>query len=53
MAVTDTVWRNHGVLLISLDIYSGAGGRGFVFAVPHPAVEAASVLDDISIANTS
>lgn len=51
--VTDTDWRTRGVLLISLDTYIGPGVHAYVLAFPHPAAEAASVLDNIEVANTS
>lgn len=52
IAITNTDWRTHGVLLISLYNCSPSG-RGYVFAFPHPALQAASVLADIEVGNTS
>lgn len=52
IAVTDEDWRTNGVLLISLDTYREYG-NGYVFAFPHPAVEAASVFINIEVGNTS
>lgn len=52
IVITDIDWRANGVLLISLHNVQ-ASGRGYVFAFPHPADQAASVLVDIDVGNNS
>lgn len=52
IVITDTDWRANGVLLVSLHNVQ-ASGRGYVFAFPHPADQAASVLVDIDVGNNS
>lgn len=52
IVITKSDWRANGVLLISLHNVQ-ASGRGYVFAFPHPAEQAASILVDIDVGNNS